>query len=673
MSRTVFSINSKTYQIALKDSVPTGGRQFAIEQQAWQPGDPAEPSVAVWKSDGPGLFSYEETDEAHPTGYLGIEYGCDSRWSDTLTLPPLLSTITLTGFDTPHPETLLDVSALLDQNTGLDGSPTAGNVTAIAMSPDATGATQYLYFARGNYVTKVNAATLAVVSTTAFLDTVTDLIATQTPSNVREVSAALQASAYQVATPIATGAVDTWAANSSGEIARVFGKDPQRIVEGQLSSGVTNWRGNILAGAATMLAPVWNTVASIVGGPQLIPTGFTTDGYRWICATSSGPYVLDPQLGSLYALLPTTDNNPENGRNVSFWEFLGAIIPGRYGIRWQKANQGRSFGVESFEGNRSPVTGYPTAQDGSTRWHYEVVQNTSTSTAWLVAFHPDNRETRPNRVMSPFVIGKIPSSAVSRAMKWVGTANQQRTTPVVVMGNGTNALSMLVGETPQEIDDTNYKYALTDTAYFTELRRFQHSLKDVEAISFEVANATVNRTIAVAMKFSGDIGQPTTVSLAGTTAGVNDTISTNGYQRRLFVTNAGVPLTTATGRRLQPQLTFLTNDSSQSPQIIGDITVHYTLRPITVDQVTVYLHLENFAGRTAYDQAQELMALQDAAPTLVDDDYWGDTYYVRVVDARIPPELKNEGASNDRPRDGGEWIVPVVMRKWLTSGTGVTP
>jgi hypothetical protein len=490
---------------------------------------------------------------------------------------------------------------------------------------------------------------------------------------VREVSVALQGSAYQVATPIVTAAADVWTANTSSEIARVFGKDPQRIVEGQLSAGVTNWRGNILAGAVTMLAPVWNTVSSIVGGPQLIPTGFTTDGYRWICATSSGPYVLDPQLGSLYSLLPSTDNNTENGRNISFWEFLGAIIPGRYGIRWQRANQGKSFGVETFEGNRSPVMGYPTAQDGSTRWHYEIVQNTITSTAYLVAFRPDARETRGERAMSPFVIGTIPSSGISRAMKWVGTANQMRTTPVLVMGYGNQALQMLVGETPAEIDDTNYRYAATDTAYMTELRRYQHTLKDVEAISFETEGCAVGRTIGVAMKFSGDAAQPTTVTLAGTTAGVNDTIKTNGYQRRLFVDNSGVPLTTATGRRLQPQFIFTTNEPSISPKIIGDITVHFTARPVQVDQITVQLQMTNFAGRTAYDMIQELLALTGLGPQLVNDDWWGDSYYVRVVDVKVPPELQSLGASNDRPRDGGEWVIPVTLRRWVTTGAGLVP
>lgn len=676
MSRTHLSLNGKQYLLAHKDLIPEGGRQFNIDNRAWQPGDPAKKITALWQPDGPNLFTNEEISEQAPDGYLGIDYldGCDSRWGNLLTLGPALTAATLSGSDTTFPETLLDVSALLDQNTGLDASPTAGMVSQIVTSPDANGAGAHIYYGRQGYVTKQNAVTLAVEATQSFTDNVTDLIATQTPSNVREVSAALQASAYQVANPIAASGADTWAANSSGEIARVFGKDPQRVVEGQLSSGQTNWRGNILAGAVTMLAPAWNTVTQIVNS-AIVPTGFTVDGYRWVLGTSGGPYYLDPNLGTSYALLPSTDINTENSRNLGFWEFLGAIIPGRYGIRFQRANIGRSFGVETFEGNHSTVQGYPTAYAGSARWLYEARYNPTTSTTWLVAYHPDNREIRPNRIVSPFVIGKIPSSNVSRAMNFVGTANQLRTTSILVMGNGTNSISTVVGETPQEIDDSNFRYITSGTAYMTELRRYPNLLKDIEAIEFESANCTAARTITVSLVVSGDSTQPTTITLNGALAGVNDVISTNGYQRRLFVDGSNVPLTTATSRRIKPQIAFATNVSTTAPQIIGPIRLYMTLRPIQIDEYTVYVQLETRAdGATAYDQIQELSNLQEAGPVLVSDDWWGNSYYVRVSDVQIPPaQLDSPTGSPDDPQRGAVYVVPVKMAVWNTTLTGITP
>ena len=104
-----------------------------MDSRSWQPGDPAQKEVALWQTDGPQLYSYEELNEGQQQGPLGVAYcdGTDSRWPNMHTLGPAITTITLTGSDTSHPMMLLDVSALLDQNTGLDASPNPGNVVDI--------------------------------------------------------------------------------------------------------------------------------------------------------------------------------------------------------------------------------------------------------------------------------------------------------------------------------------------------------------------------------------------------------------------------------------------------------------------------------------------------------------------------------------------------------------
>ena len=599
--------------------------------------------------------------------------GTDSRWTDTHVLAPALTGITLSASDTPFSMTLLDTTALLDMTTGLDASPISANVEKIDYTVDTAGSVYYAYFMRGNYVTKVNLSTLAVTETKVFSDIATDLIATQTPTALRELSVALTSTAYQVAAPIST--TDTWAANTAGAVQRIFGMDAQRVVGLSLptaTSGQITVQGNILTSTTTMMASAWATVTNIVGA-QIVPTGFITDAARWLISTSRGPYPIDPKLGSPYPLIPEMDNNTETGRNPSYWSFLGALLPSRYGVRWQKSNQGRSFGVETFPENRTVVQGYPTAIDSSTRWNYQSVYNVNTGTTWLLAFHPDPRETRPNVVASPFVIGKFASSSVSRAMKWVGTANQYRSTQILLLGKGTEAAYMIVGETPTEIDDPAYRYTTTGTGYFTELRRYPNLIKDIEAIEFESANCTANQTITVALVSNGDAAGATTVTLNGTTTGVNDTIKTNGYQRRLFVSNAGVPNTSASGRRFYPQLTFSTNTSSTSPQVIGPIRVYYTLRPVLTDTITTYLQLQDDQVSTAYDQLVALQALENAAPVVVQDDFYGNTYSVRVKSVDAPPELLDQGGSPDRPRDGSVYVVPVTMVKWITTGTGITP
>jgi len=676
LSRTHLSINGSLYQFARKDAPRvTGGRQFSVAASPWQPGDPAQKLSALWQVDGPALYSYEEIPQGQPEGHLAVAWtdGTDSRWTDTHVLAPALTGITLSGSDTPFSMTLLDQTALLDQNTGLDVSPISGNVEKIDYTVDTAGTAYYAYFMRGNYVTKVNLSTLAVAETKVFADITTDLIATQTPTAVRELSVALTSTAYQVAAPIST--TDTWNANTSSVVQRIFGMDAQRVVGLSLptaTSGQITVQGNILTSTTTMMASAWATVTNIVGA-QIVPTGFITDAARWLISTSRGPYPIDPKLGSPYPLIPEMDNNTETGRNPSYWSFLGALLPSRYGVRWQKSNQGRSFGVETFPENRTVVQGYPTAIDSSTRWNYQSVYNVNTGTTWLLAFHPDTRETRPNVVASPFVIGKFASSSVSRAMKWVGTANQYRSTQILLLGKGTEAAYMIVGETPTEIDDTAYRYTSTGTGYFTELRRYPNLIKDIEAIEFESANCTANQTITVSLVSSGDAAGATTVTLNGTTAGVNDTIKTNGYQRRLFVSNAGVPNTSASGRRFYPQLAFSTNTSSTSPQVIGPIRVYYTLRPVLTETITTYLQLQDDQVSTAYDQLVALQALENAAPVVVQDDFYGNTYSVRVKSVDAPPELLDQGGSPDRPRDGSVYVVPLTMVKWITTGTGITP
>jgi hypothetical protein len=844
VSRAQIMIAGVPYPLARKP--PRDARQFTVTPKAWQPGMPADKETALWQLDGPQLQSYESVGEGNPAGRLGVAWadGVDTRWANLLTLGPLVNTITLTGLDTSFPPTFLDVGSMLDVNTGLDAPPVQGMARAIAITQGTTPGDYYLYFVRDGFVTKVDVATMEVISSTPLLDSAVDVIATQTPSGVREVSVALQSSPYQVAYPLNSGAADTWTVNGGGEIATVFGlSNDGRVVSQAVSGGQLKVRGNLLTSVQTMLAPAWARVTEIVG-TQLAPKGFITEGYRWFMSTTKGPFPLDPQLAQTYALIPEMDNNSETGL-AGFWSFLGAIFGSRYGVRWQKGGTGRSFGVETFSENRTPVQGYPTAFDSSTRWHYQAVYNVTTDTTWLLAWAEDGREWRPGVRVSPFVIAKIAGNAQVRAMKWIGTANQERTTQVLTFGVGTNAGYIIVGETPQEIDDSNYRYAAEGTLYGTELRRFPHLLKDLEALEFETEDCDTGRTITVGGVFSGDSAQPTTVTLNGSTTGVNNAVTTNGYQRRLFVDNSGVPLTTASGRRFYPTVAlaatpltnYITNpsiesgattgwsfgtagglasttvarygtyscsisrsggltgiaqipitlvanttyvsrvdvyvssansgtdytvsisgltgatgnlsatvtaptldgwqtveigpfttasdvsgtfgvtltadgalyfdgamvvnasaqmdyfdgsftgdvwtgteflststQSSVSPRIVGPLRAYYTLRPILIEEIVVWLELRDDDPRgTAYDRVVALQALQNSGPVLVADDYFGNSYYVRVANVPELPEVSDDGAGPDSPKRGHVFQIPITLHRWVTTGTGVTP
>lgn len=847
MSRTDLRIDGQLYQFARTTPEPEGGRQITIDNVPWQPGDPADKKVALWHSDGPNLYSQEDVSETRPEGHLAVDYcdGTDSRWSSRLTLGPELKPLSLSSLDQSFPMTFLNVSAALDSGIGLDATPISGSVNDIVLTPGAITTEAWIYYARDGYVTKVNAITLAVAETHAMTDSVTALLATQTPGNLREVSVGLQTSPYQVIAPIATtGTLDTYTANTGSAVANVFGTDPLRVVRGYMSGGQTVFAGNALTSVVTMGAPAWFDVTTITG-QSVVPTGFTTDGSRWVMGTSGGPYYIDPSLGQPYELLPSLGHNTENARQLFYWEFLGAIIMTRYGVRYQRGTTGKSFGVETFEGNRSPVQGYVTAADGSQRWLYTAVSNTITGNTWLVAWHTDSRETRQTAtgpvVMSPFVIGRIPSSQPSRAMQWIGTANQLRTSSLLTMGAGSDALTMIAGETPQEIDDPNYRYQASGDAYMTEMRRFPHLLKDVEALEFEASGCTTNNYITPSITVYGDTSSATT-TVNGSATGVNDTIKTNGYQRRLFVDNAGNPLTSVSGRRVKPKFSFTLGDTygtnlctnpsfetgttgwtvgsgsiaqsssqakfgayslgltltvgspssgysltltggyyytfsayvyvpstvggtktasittlygsglsgsstssltdqwqrlsytifiqstgtytitfggnfssgtayidgvqieqgssatayidgtqtncvwngtanaststrsvTEAPSIIGPIRMYYTLRPILVDKVTLQLQLQDDDQNTAYDKINALQALQNRGPVYISDDYFGDSWYGRVADIKVPPEVKAQGGSPDRPKEGGIYVVPVTIHRWQTEGNGIEP
>ena len=69
----------------------------------------------------------------------------------------------------------------------------------------------------------------------------------------------------------------------------------------------------------------------------------------------------------------------------------------------------------------------------------------------------------------------------------------------------------------------------------------------------------------------------------------------------------------------------------------------------------------------------DLKALMDSGPVLVGDDWYGDSYYVRVANVPDLPEVADDGAGPDSPKRGHVFQIPVTMHKWVTSGTGITP
>lgn len=668
MSVTHLSLAGALYKWAEANLIPTGGRQYSVDSIPWQEGDPAQKLSAIWNIDGPQLFSNETISEQAPVGPLLTDYtdGCDTRWENVLTLAPAQTSAKISTLDVGGgPELMLDVASLLDLNSFLDTSPLAANCSDIEQVQAYTSSgILYAYFARGNFVTKIRLTDLAIIDNAVFTDFVTDLQGSQTASGVREISAALKIAAYQAAQ--VTDGSDTWGANSGSQQITNFGQPPDRIVG---LTGNIEVLGNILTGAVTMAAPNWLQVTTqnsgnAVVGQQITPTGFVNDGYIWYIMTNRGPYVLDPKQGSVYPMIPEIDMNSENGRQPFYSSFVGAIYGLRTGSRWQKGGNGASFGVETYAANRSPVQGYPTAGAASTRWIYQAIFNKNTNTTWLLAWHPDEREVRQNRIASPFVIGKLAGNAVSRSMAWIGNANESRSTQILLMGFNAEANYIVVGETPQEIDDPNYLYASSGTWWGTEMYRYPHLLKQIEAVEFEAVGCSAGQTITAGVQLT--IGDTvTTITLNGSLPDVNNIVTSSGYTQRLFVDNSSVWNPSAAGYRVKPFITMTTDDSTKSPKVLGALRVYFTLRPLLINKYTWIVELKGNNQKTAYDQLGDLQALQTVGPVAIEDSF-SDKFYVRVDDVVVMSEALPP-TNPDRAKDGLTLLVKIVSKQWITA------
>ena len=253
---------------------------------------------------------------------------------------------------------------------------------------------------------------------------------------------------------------------------------------------------------------------------------------------------------------------------------------------------------------------------------------------------------------SPHVIATF-SAVQSRVLAYVGTINGLRTNHTLVGGHGSNMFWTTIGRTVREIDDTNYRYAASGTTYLTELRRKPEVIKDIEAVEFESASATVNRTITAG------------ISIDGATAVTLTAVNSNGFQRQIAV-SGGAPLTTLQGgHRIKPQIAYVTNVNTAAPQVVGTLRVWWRERPETLREFSFGLEVMDGDVHTAEELADNLEALVENVQVLMDEDVDNDSYYVRVDRATVK-EVVDQGGGSDSAR-GVRRYVEVVATEWPTT------
>jgi len=646
--RDTIRIAGVPYRLAVDGK---GATQYAKTQRASQPGDPGGIAYADWRVDGADLFSFEGAD-----GYLGRDYGVntDGRWEGVDCLGPLINTITLSTYDVSNPGSELGGTyAELGVSMMLGPAVTIDNADGQALI-QANG-TWYAYITRGMVPAKVDLSDMSLdYSGLTLSANATSIISTKNPTttNRREISVGQGDSvAYQSVTEPNIGVHpngDTWAANSSGQAARIFGVAPDRTV---LIADKTV-KGNIQTGAVTMTSPTWSTVATLTN-LDAVATGFGLDGPFWTIGTTLGPLYLDKDTAEFTTLIPEIDYSTENCRNMAPWFGLGLVIPLKDGARYLRSGTGQSWGVERFNGNASPVQGYPTGGDGSTKWYLQALYNEEDGDTYLIAWRPRQAGDAHPYPYSPHTIAKF-TGTECRYIDYIGTAGGERTNPTWMGGYDSNAFYFTAGRTSRWIDDANYQHASSGTTYLTELRRQPSVIKDIEAIELETEGCAAARTVSVY------------VSLDGAAAvQVGSSVTSNGFQR-LVASSGGTPATSLHGGRfLKPEIRYSTNTSATSPKVRGSLRMRYRTRPRIVEVYRFTVELEDTNIKTSDEMYDYLTSQWNSAPVALNDGPDQLSTYVRVDDVKLVTVADSSGG--DTSARGFKKYAQVEATAWETS------
>lgn len=618
-------LNDKPYQLAHGSLVPRGARRWSWTKRPSQPGDPSISQYADWRLDGSQLHSYE--DISGGDGYLGIEWAdsCDSRWADILCLGPEIK----------HDYDL----------TTYDGANTPANANGCALVKPST--ITYIYVIRGKVPAKLKAADMTLINNGSLTlsEAATDVIATTSANGNVQVSFGFDGNTpYHVITTVGA-TTDTASANNESKKRRVFAHGNDRIWGGGGYGNTRTIAGNVLSGSVDMDASAWADFSTINSSSNLAAngvagtvTGLEMDGNAIIVGMSTGPYLLDDKSGSLFPMIPELAASPDlaNCAHMKKWSFLGVIIPLKTGTRWHRGETGRSFGLRTFKRNTSPVQGYTTAVavDEHRIWtaEYNEIDDLTYIVQWEV---PGEGDGYGDRELIPQVIAKLASGVECHFLEYVGTLDGERTNPLLIGGYDTSIFSTIVGRTAREIDDSNYRFATSGTAYGTELRRHPHMLKDLEACEFESAGTSSTETITVGFSIDGATANTLTGNSTDDSGNaVNGVVNTDGYQRLVFLDDSGRPLSWASGRRIKPQWALASGANTTSPQIQGLFRLYYRLRPVMSDVLSFSIVLNDTQHMSTAALQKQLSDEWGSGPVkLYDLD--GKTYYVRVESVSV--------------------------------------
>jgi hypothetical protein len=645
----------------------TGAQAVTQTTRPSQRGDPGSLQFADWQVDSPAFFSVEDTSLGR--GFLGNDWGesTDARWKGINTIGPQINIVTLSGHD------------------GVTATNAIGQAEVVK-----SGDTTYAYIIRGRPATKVDLSDMSLGDTDETLTSAaTTVISTKAANGTIELSIG-QGSTNNFRTVTAanigaSGGNDTFA--SSNQPVEIFAHATDRIVGMRVVSDVLTIEGLILSGSVTMAAPVLSTVAELFNR-DITPTGFAMDGINWVLGTSDGPYMLDAKIAEFFPILPELDNDSAHSIGLTNWGPIGTVIQTRYSTRMQRFGAGEPFGADVFEGNRSPIQGEPRRGSGGQHWFYEPIYNPNDDYSYLVAWRPRQSDDLHPYPMSAYPIARLAAGIESDYLKYVGTVNGVRSMPTIMGGHDDDLLWFHEGRSRRSVDDGSYTYEQTETPrqYFTELRREQGVIKDLEAIECLSLDATVTETITFGFSIDGGIYNDLAGALVRNGSdwedvtddwedvtevwedigqSLNGAITSPGWNRILFVDDSNAPHSWASGRAIKPRATYTTGGPSAAPKLSGPLRLYYRTRPLMVRVFQYTLILKDDQRGSNEERQDKLFANLAGKPVKVAEDTDIDqNYYVRVDSVRVRDAM--EGVRADGSERRVVKVAEVTATEWST-------
>lgn len=499
---------------------------------------------ATWETTGPSFLSNEDT--RYGQGRLGIDYtlNMDSRWS-VLCLGPLINTLNLTP-----------------------AGGTAANTNGIALS-EGMNATKYIYLIRGTKWAKVQASNMTLISNdteTALAERATGILYTKNAAGTEEISVFMNGTAYRVITTVSAGATDTHSANNETIINRAgnYGWPGNTILAG----GGQVIRHNVLTGSVGMDASAWQTRATLVG-ESLVITSVVLDGDKVLVGTNNGPYYFDNDFRDFRPLIQEISTDPDNKAcsAMTTWFPVGVLVNLKKALYRTKNSVGSSCGPEVYPANESPIQGYFTALWGSERWLYGALYNPGTDKTHILAGHvPTEGEPFQDKLLSWFPIATLGDGVECEALRDIETYGG-RANATMVGGHDDDLFWFTQGRLAREIDDANYLFSPSGSAYFTELRRERHLDKYPVGLELETTGCDAGKTVTVYMAADG-----------GSYEQVGSPITTNGIQRIHIPAGDNFH-----GSRLKIRVDAVTDSSSSSPKVLPGMTLFFRMAEREID------------------------------------------------------------------------------------------